>query len=78
MQHNYLVPVDLVEDLDAELALMTKDFQPQPPRIRIEHSNSGKHRMYIDFDESYSEDLPDQEDLSGNTVSGIVIQAQMI
>ncbi len=77
MQHE-LVPVDLVEDLDAELALMTKDFQPQPPRIRIEHSSSGKHRMYVDFGESYSESLPDQEDLPDNTVSGIVIQAQMI
>ena len=82
MTQREIVPIDIgeleIEDLDTELAEMTKDFQPQPPRIRIEHSTSGRHRMFIDHGESYSVDIPDKEDLPKNTVSGIVIQAQMI
>ncbi|MBU1937673.1 hypothetical protein KKG05_09770 [bacterium] len=67
-----------IDDIDAEIAEMTKGFQLQPPRIRIEHSTSGRHRMFIDSGESYTDDTPGQIDLPGNVLTGIVCFAQTI
>ena len=67
-----------IQDIDAEIAEMTKEFQLQPPRVRIEHSTSGRHRMFIDQGESYADDTPDQIDLPKNTLTGIVCFAQTI
>ena len=67
-----------IDNIDAEIAEMTKDFQLQPPRVRIEHSTSGRHRMFIDHGESYTDDALDQVDLPGNVLTGIVCFAQSI
>lgn len=66
------------DNIDAEIAEMTRGFQLQPPRVRIEHSASGRHRMFIDHGESYSDEVPDEIDLPGNALSGIVCFAQTI
>ncbi|MDP8205123.1 MAG: hypothetical protein P9L92_00525 [Candidatus Electryonea clarkiae] len=67
-----------LENLDEELSLMTRDFQLQPPRVRVEHSTTGRHRLFIDYGESYTEEDEGQVDLPGNSITGIVVMAQMI
>jgi hypothetical protein len=82
LQRSVIAQTDLealeIDDIETEIAEMTKGFQLQPPRVRIEHSASGRHRMFIDHGESYSDDMPNETDLPGNTLSGIVCFAQTI
>ncbi len=65
-------------DLDAELQAMMEGIETQPPRVRIEHSSSGKHRIYIDLGESYDPDEETQINLPGNELKGIVCYSQFI
>ena len=53
-------------DLNEELTqIETTSNGIDLPRIRIEHKDNGKHRMYIDYGESYlddeSQEIPIQE-----------------
>ena len=65
-------------DVDSEVVMMTDGIQPVFPRVRIDHSPSGRHRMFLDLGESYSEGELDQIDLPGNVFSGIVVYAQTV
>ncbi|MBZ0264525.1 hypothetical protein K8I28_07640 [bacterium] len=65
-------------DLDTEVAIMTENLQPVFPRVRIDHSPSGRHRMFLDLGESYSDDQEAQVDLEGNTFAGIVVYHQKV
>lgn len=67
-----------LENLEQEIQDMSRGIQLQPPRIRIEHSSSGRHRMFLDYGESYTEGNDDQIDIQGNVISGIVCYSQMI
>jgi hypothetical protein len=78
-----LVVVDQVNDLqgidvDIEVAMMVDGLQPSFPRVRIDHSPSGRHRMFLDLGESYDDGQSDQVDLPGNSFSGIVVYAQTV
>ena len=65
-------------DVESEVMMMTDGIQPNFPRARIEHSPSGKHRMFLDLGQSYNEGELDQVDLPGNVFSGIVVFAQTV
>ncbi len=66
-------------DIDAELADMQvpSSSEPDLPRIRIEHSVSGNHRLYIDYGESYLAEA-NREDIKDNTFQGVVFAHQSI
>ena len=65
-------------DIDSEIKSMMQNIETFPPRVRIEHSSSGLHRMFIDLGESYDAEAVNQIDLPGNEISGIVCYAQAI
>ena len=65
-------------DVESEVLMMTDGIQPVFPRVRIEHSPSGRHKMFLDLGKSYSEGELDQIDLPGNVFSGIVVYAQTV
>ena len=67
--------VEALPDLSFELEEMTKDVGPEIPRIRIEHSPSGAHRMFLDRGESLLEGEGDEKWMPENQVSGIVVTA---
>jgi hypothetical protein len=48
------------------------------PRIRIEHSTTGKHRLYIDSGENYLSDSSQEEDIKGNGFTAVVFAEQFI
>jgi hypothetical protein len=67
--------VAALPDLARELEEMTQDVGPELPRIRIEHSPSGAHRMFLDRGESFLEGDGDEKWMPENQVSGIVVTA---
>jgi hypothetical protein len=67
--------VAALPDLARELEEMTGDLGPELPRIRIEHSPSGAHRMFLDRGESFLEGVNDEKWMPENQVSGIVVTA---
>ena len=67
--------VAALPDLSVELEEMTKDVGPEVPRIRIEHSPSGAHRMFLDRGESLLEGDENEKWMQENQVSGIVVTA---
>jgi hypothetical protein len=67
--------VAALPDLARELEEMTQDVGPELPRIRIEHSPSGAHRMFLDRGESFLEGDNDEKWMPENQVSGIVVTA---
>ena len=67
--------VAALPDLARELEEMTQDMGPELPRIRIEHSPSGAHRMILDRGESLLEGDDDEKWMAENQVSGIVVTA---
>ncbi len=67
--------VAALPDLARELEEMTQDVGPELPRIRIEHSHSGAHRMFLDRGESFLEGDSDEKWMPENQVSGIVVTA---
>jgi hypothetical protein len=48
------------------------------PRIRIEHKENGKHRLYIDHGENYLGDEAQEESIEGNTFKACVFAEQFI
>ena len=67
--------VAALPDLARELEEMTGDLGPEIPRIRIEHSPSGAHRMFLDRGDSFLEGDSDEKWMPENQVSGIVVTA---
>jgi hypothetical protein len=48
------------------------------PRVRIEIKDNGKHLLYLDRGDSYSEDAQREEYLSGNKIEGVIIDSRRI
>ena len=67
--------VAALPDLARELEEMNQDVGPELPRIRIEHSPSGAHRMFLDRGESFLEGEGDEKWMPEGEVSGIVVTA---
>ncbi len=66
-------------DLDTELAGMAMETtQLELPRVRIEHKDNGKHRMYIDTGESYLENASQEVDIPNNKLTAVVFAEQFI
>ncbi len=86
MEHQ-LIETDLVKqalsvagwDMEQELSgLATETSQFELPRVRIEHKDNGKHRMYIDSGESYLDDQSQEIDIPGNKLTAVVFAEQHI
>ena len=86
MEHQ-LIETDLVKqalsvagwDMEQELSgLATEKSQFELPRVRIEHKDNGRHRMYIDAGESYLEDQSQEIDLPDNKLTAVVFASQSI
>ncbi|MBT4713844.1 MAG: hypothetical protein HOB84_03635 [Candidatus Marinimicrobia bacterium] len=66
-------------DLESELAGMAVETtQLELPRVRIEHKDSGRHRMYIDSLESYMDAENQEIKLPGNKLTAVVFAEQFI
>ncbi|GBE29369.1 MAG TPA: hypothetical protein ENH10_07355 [Bacteroidetes bacterium] len=65
-------------DIDTEVATMVENIPPSLVRIRIDHSPSGRHRMFIDSGESYDPENDDQVDVPNNVFTGIVVYSQTV
>jgi len=65
-------------DIETEVAAMMENIPPSLVRVRIDHSPSGRHRMFIDNGESYDENQEDQVDVPDNVFSGIVVFSQTV
>ena len=48
------------------------------PRVRIEHKENGKHRLYVDTGESYLDDDSQEITIKGNNLTGVVFAEQFI
>jgi len=86
MEHS-LIETDLVKqalsvagwDMEQELSgLATETSQFELPRVRIEHKDNGRHRMYIDAGESYLEDQSQEIDIPDNKLIAVVFASQSI
>lgn len=73
---NLLVKVGF--DPEQELMNQQQGLNIQPPRVKIEHSHSGRHRMFIDRGETYFEAEAQIEDLPENVFEGIVALSQPV
>ena len=64
MENQMIVPDDVKQAMSVAGWDMEKELEDQSivssgfelPRVRIEHKDNGKHRMYIDTGESYLDD----------------------
>ena len=66
-------------DLESELLnIETNGNGIDLPRIRIEHKDNGKHRLYIDYGESYLADDSQEEPIEGNSFSACIFAEQFI
>ena len=66
-------------DLETEiLNIQTNGSGIDLPRIRIEHKENGKHRLYVDNGESYLADDSQEETIEGNTFKGCIFAEQFI
>lgn len=65
-------------DLERELSQQQSEVRINPPRVRIEHSSSGRHKMFIDLGESYFDSAPESIDIENNHLEGIVAIAQPV
>ncbi len=59
-------------------ALHTESSGFELPRVRIDHRDNGKHRLYIDTGESYLETDTQELDIPGNKLTGVVFAEQFI
>jgi len=84
---NQLIETDAIKqalsvagwDLETELAGMAVETtQLELPRVRIEHKDNGRHRMYIDNLESYLEADTQEIDIPGNKLTAVVFAEQSI
>ena len=66
-------------DLETEiLNIQTNGSGIDLPRIRIEHKENGKHRLYIDYGESYMADDSQEETIEGNSFQACIFAEQFI
>jgi len=66
-------------DLETEiLNIQTNSIGIDLPRIRIEHKENGKHRLYIDHGESYLADDSQEEKIEGNSFKACIFAEQFI
>jgi len=86
MEHS-LIETDAVKqalsvagwEMEKELAGMAVETtQFELPRVRIEHKDNGKHRMYIDSGESYLDDDSQEINIPGNKLKAVVFAQQFI
>ena len=81
-----IVPDDVKQAMSVAGWDMEKELQDQStvssgfelPRVRIEHKDNGKHRMYVDTGESYLDDDSQEISLKGNKLTGVVFAEQSI
>ncbi len=86
MENAIIVPDDVRAALSVAGWDMDKELEDQStassgfelPRVRIEHKDNGKHRMYIDTGESYLESDTQEIDIPGNKLRGVVFAEQFI
>jgi hypothetical protein len=64
-------------DIQAELERMTEGLEQPLPRIRIEHSPSGRHQMLVDYGPTLDEDHNHQPAV-GNVLRGVVLMDQQL
>ena len=66
-------------DMEKELSgLATESSQFELPRVRIEHKDNGRHRMYIDSGASYLDDGSQEIDIPDNKLTAVVFAEQNI
>jgi hypothetical protein len=66
-------------DMEKELSGMaTESSQFELPRVRIEHKDNGRHRMYIDSGESYLDDQSQEIEIPDNKLKAVVFAEQNI
>ncbi len=66
-------------DVEKELTdLDSAGYSFEIPRIRIEHKDNGKHRMYIDYGENYLNDESQEETIDGNILNAVIFAEQNI
>ena len=66
-------------DMEKELSgLATESSQLELPRVRIEHKDNGRHRMYIDSGASYLDDGSQEIDIPDNKLTAVVFAEQNI
>lgn len=68
---------DLDIDLTAELSRMTEGMEKPLPRIRIEHSPSGRHQMLVDYGPTLEEDH-NQVPVPKNVFRGVILITQQV
>ncbi len=68
---------DLDIDLSQELARMTEGLDKPLPRIRIEHSPSGRHQMLIDYGPTLEEDH-NQVPVPKSVFRGVILISQQV
>lgn len=86
MENAIIVPDDVKAAMSVAGWDMDKEIEDQStassgfelPRVRIEHRDNGKHRMYIDTGESYLEGDNQEINIPGNKLSGVVFAEQSI
>ena len=86
MENSLIVP----DDVRAALSVAGWDYADQMdelhtessgfelPRVRIEHKDNGKHRMYIDTGESYLETDTQEINIPGNKLTAVCFAEQFI
>ena len=84
---NQLIETDAVKqalsvagwDMEKELeGLSSESSAFELPRVRIDHNDKGKHRMYIDAGESYLDDDSQEIEIPGNKLTAVVFAFQNI
>jgi len=66
-------------NLEKELLnLDTKSSSFEIPRIRIEHKDNGKHRLYIDYGENYLSGETQEETIPDNIFQAVIFAEQSI
>jgi hypothetical protein len=65
-------------DLEHELLQIEAVNGFELPRIRIEHKENGKHRLFVDYGENYLGDESQEEDMKGNSFIAVVFAEQFI
>lgn len=86
MEQQLIVPDEVKQalsvagwDMDEELAGMAVETtQLELPRVRIEHKDSGKHRIYIDTGDSYIDSHSQEIEIPDNKLTAVVFAEQYI
>jgi hypothetical protein len=86
MENQMIVPDEVKQALSVagwDLSQELEDLQKEStsfelPRVRIEHKDNGKHRLYIDHGASYLDDDSQEVYIKGNKLTGVVFGEQGI